>query len=258
MRVEGALAATIAFTVGSIGYAFVVWVPYRKLRRETIPERDESMDGEKRSQSFILKQYYPLAVSSILMATVEPVIQAAIARSPGSEVALASYPVIISMSWLFKVHLWNAQQIGIARVKSYPTYLDVRRFMTSISGITTVLLAVLMVPGVSEWVFGGLMGLQGPVKDLAIKGLPIAIVIPALQAVRSFYYGTLISQEATGGIQTAAFARIGILVTMLVAGVAYGKLNGLYLALIANAIGDLTECFVLRIFVKRIDWKATI
>ena len=45
-----------------------------------------------------------------------------------------------------------------------------------------------------------MMGLDGPVRDLAIKGFPIAITIPALQAVRSFYYGTLTSQESTQGI----------------------------------------------------------
>jgi hypothetical protein len=256
LRMEGALAATIAFTVGSIGYALTVWVPYRKLRRDTILERDETFAGEKRSQAHILKQYYPLAVSSILMATVEPVIQAAIARSPGSEVVLASYPVVISLLWLSKVHLWNAQQIGIARIKSYAQYLDVRRFMISMAGITTALLAVLMIPSVSEWIFGGLMGLDGPVKEFAIKGFPIAIVIPALQAVRSLYYGTLISQEASGGIQTAAFVRIGVLIILLAAGVTYGKLNGLYLALFATAIGDASECFVLRKFARRIDWDS--
>jgi hypothetical protein len=253
-KVEGALAATIAFTLGSLAYAFIVWIPYRKLHRETIPDRDPAFDDDKRSQRFILKQYYPLAVSSILMASIEPVIHAAIARSPGSEVGLAAYPVVISLTWLSKVHLWNAQQIAIARVKSYAKYLDVRRFMVSMALVTTGLFALLMIPSVSEWIFGKLMGLDGPVKGMAIAGFPIAIAIPALQAARSFYYGTLISQEVTGGIQTAAFVRIGVLILLLGAGVAYGQLNGLYLALIANIVGDLTECLILKRFANRINW----
>ena len=150
----------------------------------------------------------------------------------------------------------NAQQIGIARIKSYAQYLDVRRFMISMAAITTVLLAILMIPSVSEWIFGGLIGLDGQVKEFAIKGFPIAIVIPLLQAVRSFYYGTLISQEASGGIQTAAFFRIGVLIILLGTGVTYGKLNGLYLALIATAIGDASECFVLGKFARKIEWKS--
>lgn len=253
-KVEGALAATIAFTLGSLAYAFIVWIPYRKLHRETIPDRDPAFDDDKRSQRFILKQYYPLAVSSILMASIEPVIHAAIARSPGSEVGLAAYPVVISLTWLSKVHLWNAQQIAIARVKSYAKYLDVRRFMVSMALVTTGLFSLLMIPSVSEWIFGKLIGLDGPVKGMAIAGFPIAIAIPALQAARSFYYGTLISQEVTGGIQTAAFVRIGVLILLLGAGVAYGQLNGLYLALIANIVGDLTECLILKRFADRINW----
>ncbi len=258
MRVEGALAATIAFTVASVAYAFIVWLPYRRLRREHIPERDETYEDEKRSLRHIYGLYYPLAVSSILMATVEPVIQAAIARSPGSDVSLASYPVVISLTWLSRVHLWNAQQIAIARVKSFTQYLDVRRFMVYMTAITTVLLAALMIPSISKWIFGGLMGLIGPVRDQAIMGFPIAITIPALQAARSFYYGTLISREATGGIQTAAFVRILVLVVILFAGVGYGRINGLYLALIATAIGDLSECLVLRLFVRRVNWTIAV
>ena len=64
----------------------------------------------------------------------------------------------------------------------------------------------------------------------------------------------MISQEVTGGIQTAAFVRIGVLILLLGAGVAYGQLNGLYLALIANIVGDLTECLVLKRFAARINW----
>ena len=253
-RIEGALTATVAFTVGSIAYAFVVWVPYRKVRTDLVPEKDASFEDEKRSQKFILKQYAPLAVSSILMATVEPLVTASIARSPGSEVALAAYPVVISLTWLSRVHLWNAQQIVIARVKSLSQYRDVRRFMISMTGITTVLLAALMIPSVSEWIFGTMMGLEGPVKDMAIKGFPIAILIPALQAARSFYYGTLISQEVTGGIQVAAFIRIGVMVVLLLAGVADGRLNGLYLALGATALGDFAEGLSLRWYAGRISW----
>ena len=97
------------------------------------------------------------------------------------------------------------------------------------------------------------MGLDGPVKDLAIRGFPIAI--PALQAARSFYYGTLICQEKTGGIQTAAFVRIGVLVMILGGGVIYTSVNGLYLALVATAIGDLAECLTLRTYTRALVWE---
>jgi hypothetical protein len=257
-HVEGALAATIAFTLGSMAYAFIVWLPYRKVWNELIPEKDETLEDEKRNQKHIYKQYFPLAVSSILMATVEPVVQAAIARSPGSEVNLAVYPVVISLTWLSRVHLWNAQQIVIARVKTFAQYGDVRRFIFAIAAITTSLLALLMIPAMSRWIFGNLMGLEGPIRDMAIKGFPIAIAIPTLQAVRSFYYGTLISQERTGGIQVAAFVRIGVMILLLASGVSYGRLNGLYLALIATALGDLSECLILKLYIRRIVWTTPI
>ena len=75
-----------------------------------------------------------------------------------------------------------------------------------------------------------------------------------MQAARSFYYGTLISQQVTGGIQIAAFVRIFVLILCLILGVLDGRLNGLFLALIATAIGDLSECISLRIYTRRIGW----
>ena len=254
LEIEGGLSAIVAFTIASVVYAAIVWVPYRGISRDLIPVRDPEFEDEKRSQAFILKQYAPLAVSSILMATVEPVVQAAIARSPGSELALAAYPVVISVTWLTRVHLWNAQQIVIARVKAYAHYVEVRRFMISVTILTTVFLLAMVIPSVSAWIFGTLMGLDGSIREMAIRGFPIAICIPALQAARSFYYGTLISQEDTGGIQNAAIVRIAVMILSLIAGVAYGQLNGLYLALIATAIGDLSECVALRVYVRRLTW----
>ena len=255
LGMEGGLSAVVAFTVASVAYAFIVWVPYRRVLRERIPERDEAVPNEDRNQRAIYRQYYPLAVSSILMATVEPLIQTAIARSPGSQTALAAYPVLISLTWLSRVHLWNAQQLVIARVESWSNYLDVRRFITLTTLITTAMLGCLMIPAVSEWIFGTLIGLRGPVKDLAVLGFPIAFTIPALQAVRSFYYGTLITKSGSQGIQTAAFVRIVVLVASLAAGVTLLEFNGLILALLATILGDLSECITLRFSVKKIDWE---
>ena len=99
------------------------------------------------------------------------------------------------------------------------------------------------------------MGLDGPVKDLAIRGFPLAIAIPALQAARSFYYGTLISQEVTRGIQAAAFVRIAVLAVLLGGGVTFLSVNGLYLALIATVVGDLAECLALQKYTHAIVWE---
>ncbi len=117
------------------------------------------------------------------------------------------------------------------------------------------MLGCLMIPAVSEWIFGTLIGLRGPVKDLAVLGFPIAFTIPALQAVRSFYYGTLITKSGSQGIQTAAFVRIVVLVASLAAGVTLLEFNGLILALLATILGDLSECITLRFSVKKIDWE---
>ncbi|HCK09768.1 MAG TPA: hypothetical protein DHW45_07815, partial [Candidatus Latescibacteria bacterium] len=46
LGMEGGLSAVVAFTVASVAYAFIVWVPYRRVLRERIPERDEAVPDE--------------------------------------------------------------------------------------------------------------------------------------------------------------------------------------------------------------------
>jgi hypothetical protein len=255
LGMPGAVAAALSLFVGNLVYVAAVWLPTRPMFRgpsPRIPERAAAFGEDRRSTRYILSLYLPLAVSTILTAFMEPAIQAGIARSPMTAVSLAAYPVSVSLAWLARTHLWNAQQVVIPHVKDNATYLSARRFMLTLSLATTVLMAVPLIPPVGEWVFGDLTGLQGEVKDLAWRGYGLLIAVPFLQGWRSLYHGTLVALGNTKGIQTAAIARGIALVATLVFLVLDGRMIGLYVGVGATLISELAEVLMLKVSVSRL------
>ncbi|MBT6146692.1 MAG: hypothetical protein HOH74_14735, partial [Gemmatimonadetes bacterium] len=106
-------------------------------------------------------------------------------------------------------------------------------------------------PPAGEWFFGDVIGLTGPVRDFAWRGFALLIIMPFFQGWRSLYHGTLIALGTTRRIQTAALGRAAVLVLCLVIGVAHGRLAGLYVAVGATLMAELTEVLSLHVAVRR-------
>jgi hypothetical protein len=251
----GAVAAALAVLGGNVVYLLIVWPPTRSMYTgdpPRIPRRDDSFAPQKRSMRYILSLYHPLAVSMVLAAGVEPVVQGAMAHSSGVRSSLAAYSVCASIVWLARTNLWNTQQVVIARVKGQASYVVVRRFVTSLGLGTTVVMTVGLVPVVGEVLFGGLIGLEGQVLEYARHGYAILLIVPFLQGWRSLYCGTLVAMGDTAGIRTAALVRVVTLLSALGAGVLHGGLAGIYVAAGATLLAELTEVGALHMSARRI------
>lgn len=250
----GAVAAALALMSANLIYVIIVWWPTRALYQGPNPrikDRVDDFDESKRSGRYILKLYRPLAVSAALTACIEPVIQAAMAWSPNATVSLAAYSVCVSVVWLMRTHLWNMQQVVIARVHDHTSYVAVRRWMLTLSLGSTAVLAIFLWPPAGAWLFGDVIGLTGPVHDLAWRGFALLIIMPFFQGWRSMYHGTLIALGITRRIQTAALARAAVLIACLILGVTDGRLPGLYVAVGATLVAELTEVLSLHVAVRR-------
>lgn len=258
-QLPGAVAAAASLMAGNLVYLLIVWPPTRPMRRAgadgtppRIPARDDGFDPARRSTRSILTLYHPLALSTLLTSGVEPVVQMAMARLDQVTESLAAYAVCVSIVWLARTNLWNTQQVVIARVRGNHSYRAVRRWVLSLSLGTTALMAVVLLPPVSQWVFGDLIGLDGPVRTFAAHGYAILLIVPFLQGWRSLYYGTLVTLGSTGGIRTAALARIVVLLVALGAGVWHGAWAGIYVAAVATLLAELTEVAALQVATRRV------
>jgi hypothetical protein len=254
LRLPGAVAGAVALLAGNLAYLLIVWYPTRAMRsgpRATIPAHDETFEPSKRSRRYILTLYYPLAVSTLLTAGVEPVVQAAMARAPDAALSLAAYPVCFAIVWLARTHLWNLQQVVIAKVVDRSSYRVVRRFTILLGLATTLMMMIALIPVVRDWLFGDLIGLQGDIREYAWRGYMLLIPACMLQAWRSLYFGTLVASGVTGSIQTAAFVRVGALLAGLGLGVAHGGIAGIYVGVGAVMLSEVFEVASLHLSVRR-------
>lgn len=252
---EGALLAATSMTCGQLVYLVCVWWPARPILKDRIPDFSPSIRPEQRSRSYVFRFYLPLAVSTVLMTLVEPMIQSSMARSPQAEASLAAYSVCISFIWLAGAPLWNLQQLVISQVSGRQSLEVVRRFALGVSVGLTLMLALLALPPVGEWLFGTVIGVTGEVKTVAMDGFKWLVPAGLFMGVRSLYHGILTCKGRTGGIQTGSFLRTGTLVFFLVLGVSWGKMNGFMIAAGATLISALAEVILLRRYVRELVWE---
>lgn len=255
LDLAGAVAAALAMLVGNLIYILIVAPPARSLyarQPALVPTHAADFAPQKRSMRYILSLYHPLATSAVLTTGVEPLVQAAMAHSLHVTESLAAYAVCVSVVWLLRTNLWNTQQVVIARVRGRRSYAAVRRFVMSLSWGTMAVMSLALIPAVGNALFGTLIGLEGQVLLYARNGYAILVIVPYLQGWRSLSYGTLVALGDTGGIRTAAFARIGALGVALGIGVLHGGWPGIYVAAGATLLAEFTEVGVLQLSVRKV------
>jgi len=246
LRIEGALLAAFALLAGQVLYLILVWRPGRRIVSSRIPERVLEAPKAVRTLRGTFFFYLPLAVSTVLTSVADPAIQAGMAQLPQAAASLAALPVCISLTWLAGTPLWNLQQVAIATVRDPQTYAAVRRFALMVSLLMGLVMGVIALPPVSEFVFGALIGVSGPVKHLAVSGFRWLAVTPLLMGLRSLYYGALTACGATKRVQMSAVVKVVVLFLTLSAGVFWGQTSGLYVAIWATLISSVAEIAVLR------------
>lgn len=248
--IEGALLAALALLGGQVLYMAVVWPPCRQVIRRLVPAQDRDLRPDQLGGRYLLGFYWPLALATVLLSLSEPLLQAGMARLPQAGLALAAYPVCTALSWLAGVPLWNAQQLAIAQIRDRPSFVAVRRFILSASLVLTGAMLLMALPPLSGWIFGGLMGLSGPIEELALLGFRLLVPMPLLMGGRSLYHGVLISQDATVHARTGALVRATVLVLGLGGGVYGGGVHGLVVALAASQASALAELVYLHLRVR--------
>jgi hypothetical protein len=112
--------------------------------------------------------------------------------------------------------------------------------------VTSGLLLVLaMTPLGSVW-FARVAGLPPNLVALAVVGLWLSVPMPALSALQSLWQGTLVHAHRTRGISESVAVLLASTLVVLAAGIAYGRITGLYVGLTAFVIGNAAQAAWMR------------
>jgi len=185
--------------------------------------------------------YIPLALTVLLMLSVQPMVSAALSRMPSALESLAVWPVIFGL-----LTMW--QSMGIAYNETVIALLDephavyrLRHFATILVMLTTLLLFIMVATPLATLWFRGVAGLTPSLVTLAQQALWLGLLLPGLRVLQSWFQGTLTYSRHTRGITEAFALSLVISGGILWVGVTRGQIAGLFVGLTAVVAGVLVQ-----------------
>jgi hypothetical protein len=237
--IPGIVVAGTAVALGVLSEAAYVGLRVRPVLRDQL-RRAPPVEETLTLRGF-LEFYIPLAMTSLLTLLVLPIGSAALSRMPRALESLAVWPVVSGMVFMLR-------SLGIAYNEVVVALLDVpqadrslRRFAAGLAVLATLLLLVVAGTPLAVFWFERVSALGPRLAGLARMALWVALPMPGLSVLQSWYQGTILHSRRTRGITEAV--AISLLVSGLVlgAGVAWARVAGLLVGWLAFDIGNLVQ-----------------
>jgi hypothetical protein len=185
--------------------------------------------------------YTPLAVTSMLRLLVQPIGSAALSRMPGALESLAVWPVVSGFVFLLRSLGFAYNEVVIALLDEPGAAHNLRRFTAALAALTTVLLLVIAATPLATLWFGQVSALSSRLVTLACQGLWVALPMPGLSVLLSWYQGAIVHSRRTRGVTEAVGIFLLTSSAILWAGVAWGEVTGLLVGLAAFTAGSLAQ-----------------
>ncbi len=194
----------------------------------------------------IARFYYPLALTSLIGLTVQPMLTFFMGRAPSPVESLAVFPVVHSLGFIFRALGLSYQDAAIALIgKQHEHFPELARFGLWLGlGATAGLALVVFTPLATVW-FEVVSGLTPELTSFALTPSRIMVPIAGLSVLLSLERAVLILGQRTGPITTASAVEVaGIAILFLAGGWLFG-LVGAAAAFVALLGGRLAASLYL-------------
>ena len=185
--------------------------------------------------------WLPLAATWVMMSVEGPYLAALIARSAEPVYNLAAYGVAYSLALIIEAPIIMIMSASVALVKDMQSFGKLRNYTYIANTLLTILMLLLVIPGVFYFITEDLIGLPHQVSRLTHIATIILIPWPAAIGYRRFYQGLLIKNDLT---RRVAYGTIIRLITMTVtAFILYllKNIDGVIIGAAALTVGVIME-----------------
>lgn len=196
----------------------------------------------------IVRTWWPLALSWLLMAAEGPALSAVVARLADPEINLAAFGVVYSVSLIVESPIIMLLSASTALSKDWDSYLRLRRFMMRLSAVLTALHALLAFTPLYDVVIVGLIKPPAEIVEPARLGLMIMLPWTWAIAYRRFQQGVLIRFGHSRAVSLGTLVRLGADSIVLASGYLLStapgmvvKIPGIAVATGALAVGVTSE-----------------
>lgn len=167
----------------------------------------------------IARFYFPLALTSLIGLTVQPLLTFFMGRAALPLESLAVFPVVHALSFLFRAPGLAFQEVVIALSGRRLEHIaPLRRFGIGLGLVTTLGLTLVAFTPLAGFWFGVVSGLQPDLATLAAEPARIMVALPAMTVLLAFQQAVLVQTRRTRAITAASFfevAGIAVLFTIL-------------------------------------------
>jgi hypothetical protein len=235
-QLPGIAAGALAVTSSVVAEAIFAGLCARPVERG--PLRLAPEISPPLTQGRFLKFYVPLMLTPLIAFLAMPLSSAAISRMPRALDSLAVWPALTGLVFTLRSVGFALNEVVVSMLERPGSAPALRRFTAIVAGTTSGLLLVLAITPLGHAWFGRVAGLPGPLVALATIGLLFAIPMPGLSAIQSLFQGTLVHDHRTRGVTESVAVLLLVTGGTLAAGVAFGRITGLYVGLIAFVLGN--------------------
>lgn len=236
-----AATAIILGVLAEMAYTQVRVIPVVNERLRPLPLRGGVMTLRR-----FLDFYSPLVLMTVLTMLVQTLVTVVLGRMPQPLESLAVWPVVFGF-----LMLW--QSPGIAYTEVVISLLGERRavdvlwrFTLMLAVATTAGLTIVTATPLAHLWFVHVAGLSENIAELAERALWLGLLVPALRVLHSWFQGAIMYSERTRGIMESVLLFLVVAVALLLAGVLWGHVAGIYVGMIAFVVSLLAQVGWLR------------
>jgi len=242
--IPGIVVGTTAVAAGVVAEAIFAAFSVRPVLRRQMPERrpEDAPLGWRELFHF----YVPLALTPLMSLLVLPILSAGMGRMPRALESLATLPALNGLVFVLRSLALAYNEVVVALFERPGSRRALANFTRVLTGVLTILLALLALTPLGHVWFRHISGLAPPLASLGAVGLVIAIGLPGLGVFQSWYQGILVAIRKTRGISEAVgIALIGVAIT-IATGIFFGTIPGLWVGMVAQLVGNILQTLWLR------------
>ncbi len=234
-RYSGIALAGIAMSSGVLSEALFAGLRIRPVLRDQLPYAP-SADEALTRQSF-LSFYVPLAMTSLLFLLIQPIGSAALSRMPRALESLAAWSVVSGLVFLLRSPGVAYNEVAVALLDKPGSERDLVRFALRLMGVMTIMLLLIVATPAAKFWFEKLTSLEAELADMAVTALWFTLPLPAISVLISWFQGVLLNARRTRAVTESVLVGLILISIVLVSGVIWGQVVGLYVGWLAFSLG---------------------
>jgi progressive ankylosis protein len=210
LDIPGAWVGGMALATGVVAEAMAARLMAASTVRELLSGELDRTEVPVIRYREIASFYLPLALTSLIALTVQPMLTFFMGRSVAPVQSLAVFPVVHALGFFFRAFGLAFQDAAIALMGERFGHLQsLARFATGLAVVTSTAISLVALTPLSHVYFVTISGLTSELTSVALVPARLIVPLPALTVLLAFQRAILVEGRRTRHITVASVVEVG-------------------------------------------------